>query len=67
MSTVIVRNETTHYKKIVTLLDVPFPQENNARLPPVSFHQHSPLHTLRGTNISVKLNRVQCKQRGFVS
>ena len=35
-------------------------------LPPVLFHQHSPLHTLKITDISVKLNRMQCKPSDFV-
>ena len=43
-----------------------FPEENNTGLPPIPFHQHSPLHTLKVTHISVKLNRMQCKQTGFV-
>ena len=34
--------------------------------PPVPFHQHSPLHTLKVTHISVKLNCMQCKQSDFV-
>ena len=44
-----------------------FPWENNTGLPPVPFHHHSPLHTLKVTDISVKLNRMQCKQTNFVS
>ena len=39
-----------------------FPEENNAGLLPIPFHQHSPFHTLKVTDISVKLNRMQCKQ-----
>ena len=34
--------------------------------PPVPFHQHSPFHTMNVTDISVKLNRMQCKQSDFV-
>ena len=44
-----------------------FPGENNTGLPPVPFQHHSPLHTLKVTDISVKLNRMQCKQSAFVS
>ena len=44
-----------------------FPEENNTGLPPVPFHHHSPFHTLKVTDISVKLNRMQCKQSDFVS
>ena len=47
-------------------LDVYFPGENNAGLPPVPFHQHSPLRTLKITDVPVKLNRMQCKQSDFV-
>ena len=36
-------------------------------LPPVPFHHHSPLHTSKVTDISVKLNHMQCKQTNFVS
>ena len=36
-------------------------------LPPVPFQHHSPLHTFMVTAISVKLNRMQCKQTKFVS
>ena len=36
-------------------------------LPPVPFHRHSPLHTLKAADISVKLNRMQCKQTDFVT
>ena len=39
-----------------------FPRENNTGLPPVPFHYHSPLQTLKATDISVELNRMQCKQ-----
>ena len=44
-----------------------FPGENNTRLLPVPFHHHSPLHTLKVTDISVKLNRMQCNQTDFDS
>ena len=44
-----------------------FPGENNTGLPPVPFHHHSRLHTLKVTDISVKLNRMQCNQTDFVS
>ena len=44
-----------------------FPGENNTGLPPVPFHHHSPFHTFKVTDISVKLNRMQCKQSDFVS
>ena len=43
-----------------------FPEENNMVLPPVPFHHHSPLETLKVTDISVKLNRMKCKQSDFV-
>ena len=36
-------------------------------LPPVPFYHHSPLHILKVTDISVKLNRMQCKRSDFVS
>ena len=39
-----------------------FPKKNNTGLPPVPFHKHSPLHTLKVTDISVKLTCMQCKQ-----
>ena len=42
-----------------------FPEENNTGLPPVLFRQHSLLHILKVTDISVKLNRMQCKQSDF--
>ena len=42
-----------------------FPEENNAELPPVPFHHHFPRYTLKVTDISVKLNRMQCKQTDF--
>ena len=44
-----------------------FPEENNAGLPPVPFHHHFPLYTLKVTDISVKLNRMQRNQTDFVS
>ena len=44
-----------------------FPGENNTGLPPLPFHHHSPLQTLKVTDISVKFNRIQCKQSAFVS
>ena len=44
-----------------------FPRENTTGLPPVPFHHHFPLHTLKVTDISVKLNRMQSKQTIFVS
>ena len=44
-----------------------FPGENNMGLLPIPFPHHSPLHTLKVTDISVKLNRMQCKQTDFVS
>ena len=31
------------------------------------FHHHAPLHALKVTDISVKLNRMQCKQSDFIS
>ena len=43
------------------------PGENNTELPPVPFQHHSPLHTLKVSEISVKLNRMQCNQTDFVS
>ena len=43
-----------------------FSEENNKVLPPVQFHHHFPFHTLNVTVISVKLNRMQCKQSDFV-
>ena len=39
-----------------------FPNENKTGLPPVPFHQNSPLHTLKVTEVSVKLNRMECKK-----
>ena len=42
-------------------------EENNTVLSPVPFYHRSPLHTLKVTDISVKRNRVQCKQSDFVS
>ena len=44
-----------------------FSGDNHTGLPPVPFLHHSPLHTLKATDISVKLNRMQCKQSAFVS
>ena len=44
-----------------------FPGENDVGLPPVPFQHHSSLHTLKVNDISVKLNRMQCKQSDFVS
>ena len=44
-----------------------FPGENITGRTPVPFHHHSPLHTMKVTNISVKLNRMHCKQSDFVS
>ena len=32
---------------------------------PVPFHQHSLLYTFKVTHVSVKLNRMQCKQSDF--
>ena len=43
-----------------------FPRENNTGLPPVQFYYHSPLHTLKVTDIAVKLNRMQGKQSDLV-
>ena len=54
-------------KKQIITIDVHFPGEKNTRLPLVLFHHHSPLHNFNVTNISVKLNRMQCKQSDFVS
>ena len=42
----------------IRIIDVHFPEENNTGLPPVLFHHHSPLHTLKVTDISVKLNHM---------
>ena len=36
------------------------------RFPPVSFHQHSPLHAIKVVDMSAKLNRIQRKQSDFV-
>ena len=44
-----------------------FPGENNTGLPSIPFQHHYSLHTLNVTDISVKLNRMQCKQSDFVS
>ena len=54
-------------KKTKTNYTFLYAEENNTGLPPVPFHHHSPLHTLKVTDISVKLNRMQCKQSDFVS
>ena len=42
-----------------------FPEENNTGLRPVPSHQYSPLHTLKVTYISAKLNRMQCNTKWF--
>ena len=42
-----------------------FTKENNAGLLPVAFYRHILLHTLKVIDISVKLNRMQCKQSDF--
>ena len=44
-----------------------FLEENNTELPLVQFHHHSPLPTLKVSDIDVKFNRMQCKQTDFVS
>ena len=43
-----------------------FPEENNTGLLPVPFHHHSPFYTLKVTDISLKLDRLQWKQSDFV-
>ena len=42
-------------------LDTCFPEENNTGLPPVSFYLHSPLHTLKVTDIPLKINHSNAK------
>ena len=44
-----------------------FPEDNNTGLPLVPFHHHSPLYTLKVTDISVNLNCMQSKESDFVS
>ena len=53
-----MRNSFKNQYAYTTLLDVHFPGGNNTGLPPVPFRQHFPLHTLKITDISVKLNRM---------
>ena len=49
------------------LLDFIFSEEKNMGLPPIPFHHYSPLHALKVTDISVKLNHMHCEQSDFVS
>ena len=52
--------------KLQITIDVYFPEENNTGLPPVPYHQHSPLHILKVTDISLKLDGMQCETKRLI-